>query len=359
MMNGDTSHSPRHGGSGTGAPHRAAPRYAQTTRAQGTPAWAVHADNDGDDAGNNAGNAAGMTGIAGGAKRPGADAGNRAGSVTGGDRRGGASHAGGPSRFVDRIRAITRREAMLTGLAILALIAFVSAGVFLSDKTTLLIRDSGAPAGYLPVSEYSLAQPSTGKPVASIRTGKYSQFTILDDNDAGARCSVNKHGCDHALVTSRGIRPGSGWNDFVLAYGDVTAYEIRVDANDDGDYYKSYMSDEDRRAEESVREHRGITVAAFDRDYVRAGKVDPTANRVTVTFRAGYQSGNVLYTAADQWQGYLNSIEKRRWHVGRQYGELSGPAIQYFTLEFDFGNRTVWEGLSEGGVISISSSLYN
>lgn len=355
MMNGDTSHSPRHGGSGAGVPRRATSGYSQTTRAQGAPAWAVHADNDGDDAGNDAG----MAGIAGGAKRSGEDAGKRAGSVAGGGRRGGASHAGGPSRFVDRIRSITRREVMLVCLAILALIALVSAGVFVSDKTTLLIRDGGAPAGYLPVGEYSLVQPSTGKPVASIRTGKYSQFTILDDNDDGARCSVNKHGCDHALATSRGIRPGSGWDDFVRAYGDVTAYEIRVDANDDGDYYKSYMSDEDRRAEERVREHRGITIAAFDRNYVRTGKVDPAANRVTVTFRAGYQSGNVLYTADDQWQGYLNSIEKRRWHIGRQYGELSGPAIQYFTLEFDFGNSTVWEGLSEGGVISISSSLHN
>lgn len=245
-------------------------------------------------------------------------------------------------------------------LALIALFVAVALWVFVSDHSTLLLGngDGDVPAGYLPASEYSLVDQSTGKPVASTRTTKYSQFTQWDDNSDGAHCSVNKKRCNHALVTSRGIRPGSSWDDFVRAYGDMTVDEIKVDANGDDDYYKSYMSDEDRLAEEDVREHRGVTVASFDRDYVKTGKVDLANNQIVVTFRAGYQSGKMLYTADEQWEGYYKSIEKRRWHIGRQSGELSGPALRYFKLEFDFSNSAQWEGAGEGDVIDISSSLY-
>ncbi|WP_340480669.1 hypothetical protein [Bifidobacterium longum] len=37
--------------------------------------------------------------------------------------------------------------------------------------------------------------------------------------------------CDHALDTSRGIHPGSSWDDFVRAYGDRIASEIKADSN--------------------------------------------------------------------------------------------------------------------------------
>ena len=67
-----------------------------------------------------------------------------------------------------------------------------------------------------------------------------------------------------------------------------------------------------------MREHRWVTVVSFDRDYVQTGKVDLSDNLLTVTFRAGYQSGKMLYTADDQWQGYRKSIGKRRWFIGNQ-----------------------------------------
>lgn len=67
-----------------------------------------------------------------------------------------------------------------------------------------------------------------------------------------------------------------------------------------------------------MREHRWVTVVSFDRDYVQTGKVDLSDNLLTVTFRVGYQSGKMLYTADDQWQGYRKSIGKRRWFIGNQ-----------------------------------------
>ena len=207
--------------------------------------------------------------------------------------------------------------------------------------------------------------PSTGKPISSARTWHYpSQYTILSDDATssgvkrGARCRIDKRDCDHALVTSRGVQPGDSWGDFVKRYGDVTAYEITVDDNESG-RDDSYMSDEDQAAASDLREQHGITIDDFDRDYIQTGKVDLSRNRLTVRFRAVLYDTTVLYTEADQWGGYLDSTQERHWRIGGRYGTMLAPNRQSFNLEFEFANSATWEGLGDGDLISISSSLYN
>ena len=142
----------------------------------------------------------------------------------------------------------SHRTVAVVFAAIAAVVALIFFGLQIRDKTTLLIFHDNPPIGYLPVSEYSLRQPSTGKPISSARTWHYpSQYTILSDDATssgvkrGARCRIDKRDCDHALVTSRGVQPGDSWGDFVKRYGDVTAYEITVDDNESG-RDDSYMS---------------------------------------------------------------------------------------------------------------------
>ena len=67
----------------------------------------------------------------------------------------------------------------------------------------------------------------------------------------------------------------------------------------------------------------------------------------------------VLYTEADQWGGYLDSTQERHWRIGGRYGTMLAPNRQSFNLEFEFANSATWEGLGDGDLISISSSLYN
>ena len=148
--------------------------------------------------------------------------------------------------------------------AIAAVVALIFFGLQIRDKTTLLIFHDNPPIGYLPVSEYSLRQPSTGKPISSARTWHYpSQYTILSDDATssgvkrGARCRIDKRDCDHALVTSRGVQPGDSWGDFVKRYGDVTAYEITVDDNESG-RDDSYMSDETRPRRPTCASNTGL-----------------------------------------------------------------------------------------------------
>lgn len=259
----------------------------------------------------------------------------------------------------------SHRTVAVVFAAIAAVVALIFFGLQIRDKTTLLIFHDNPPIGYLPVSEYSLRQPSTGKPISSARTWHYpSQYTILSDDATssgvkrGARCRIDKRDCDHALVTSRGVQPGDSWGDFVKRYGDVTAYEITVDDNESG-RDDSYMSDEDQAAASDLREQHGITIDDFDRDYIQIGKVDLSRNRLTVRFRAVLYDTTVLYTEADQWGGYLDSTQERHWRIGGRYGTMLAPNRQSFNLEFEFANSATWEGLGDGDLISISSSLYN
>lgn len=172
----------------------------------------------------------------------------------------------------------SHRTVAVVFAAIAAVVALIFFGLQIRDKTTLLIFHDNPPIGYLPVSEYSLRQPSTGKPISSARTWHYpSQYTILSDDATssgvkrGARCRIDKRDCDHALVTSRGVQPGDSWGDFVKRYGDVTAYEITVDDNESG-RDDSYMSDENQAAASDLREQHGITIDDFDRDYIRPAR---------------------------------------------------------------------------------------
>ena len=77
----------------------------------------------------------------------------------------------------------SHRTVAVVFAAIAAVVALIFFGLQIRDKTTLLIFHDNPPIGYLPVSEYSLRQPSTGKPISSARTWHYpSQYTSLSDD---------------------------------------------------------------------------------------------------------------------------------------------------------------------------------
>ena len=74
----------------------------------------------------------------------------------------------------------SHRTVAVVFAAIAAVVALIFFGLQIRDKTTLLIFHDNPPIGYLPVSEYSLRQPSTGKPISSARAWHYpSQYLSL------------------------------------------------------------------------------------------------------------------------------------------------------------------------------------
>ena len=107
----------------------------------------------------------------------------------------------------------SHRTVAVVFAAIAAVVALIFFGLQIRDKTTLLIFHDNPPIGYLPVSEYSLRQPSTGKPISSARTWHYpSQYTILSDDATSSgvkpraisrRCSDERQVIGSALRRER------------------------------------------------------------------------------------------------------------------------------------------------------------
>lgn len=284
------------------------------------------------------------------------------GFVDDADRADRAAHGGAHAAGWTEVRSATPvstawtriRCRIVAAFVVTFIIAALVLAVIIPNHTTLLLVKDNPPTGYLPVSEYRLVQPSTNEPIGRVRSWDYPSQRTFKISD-GAACSIDGVECDHALRTSRGIQPGSSWNDFVKAYGDMTAHGILVQPNDDDDY-RDYMSDEDRGRQRGLLQHDETTIADFDSDYIRTGRISLAENSLTVTFRAGFRGMKVLYTADEQWQGWLESSEKRRWHIGRRSGEMPTVDVQHFTLEFTFGSTAQFSSLrNDGDLYSISS----
>ncbi|WP_219099424.1 hypothetical protein [Bifidobacterium pluvialisilvae] len=286
-----------------------------------------------------------------------------------GDEGGGDTK--GNDAVVENTTKTSRRNQIHPAVAAIIVVALVfgvsGLWVYFRDYSTVLLRHDDVPDGYLPVSEYSLIRQGENQPVSKPNGWHYaSQYTnVVDssgsgegDERVGTTCRIDKRDCNDILVTSRGIRPGSSWNDFVKRYGGMTAYEINV-TDGGSDSYKSYMSDEDRLAEQNNREHYFITVGDFDREYVHAGTIDLSSQFIEVTFRADYQSGRILYTEADQSKARQAGERKRFWWLpgsGRS-GRISGPAVQSYEMTFDFGNNASRSYIDDGDLTSIAVRL--
>lgn len=95
----------------------------------------------------------------------------------------------------------SHRTVAVVFAAIAAVVALIFFGLQIRDKTTLLIFHDNPPIGYLPVSEYSLRQPSTGKPISSARTWHYPSQSRFSATTPPAAASSAAHGA----VSTRGI----------------------------------------------------------------------------------------------------------------------------------------------------------
>ena len=147
------------------------------------------------------------------------------------------------------------------------------AGVFLRTRTGDPFRIAADP-GRLPLTEYVLRDCSTKEPVQEYRVSGFRDtytftFSIYD------------------YETSRGIKIGSSWNDFVEAYGDVYIYEASS-----GDTL--------------IHPDTPLTLQEFHDTYVKSGQMDPAAADLEITFMTGTDGRHLYYTDGDMLRAKNN-----------------------------------------------------
>ena len=193
------------------------------------------------------------------------------------------------------------------GIAALCLL-FLEGGIHLRSDTTLFLEKK-TQDGCLPAEEYVLCDPETGQPVRALRSFQFQSDLVYD----GGR---------QVLKTSRGIAPGSTWQEFLDAYGDVTLYSIYAipygpDGREDWDAEGIYL-------------YEPVTVREFDQKYIQSGIIDPDSWRIDAEFRV-LSDGVHLYYQPREQEAVMSRYYSSFWNdlVGR-------PRPRRLVLRFDF-----------------------
>ena len=155
-------------------------------------------------------------------------------------------------------------------------------GIYMRTETTVFM-ERRALDGYLPAEEYVLEREDSGRPVQNIRSFAYRDTLSTVGNGAG-------------LETSRGIRPGSSWEDVVDAYGDLRTRDIQV-----------YKKDSDN----ALLLKGGMTICEFDEAYVKTGKVNFSEDDVGIRFSFSTDGKKICYNSSEEerlYQEYTNKL---------------------------------------------------
>ena len=183
------------------------------------------------------------------------------------------------------------------GAAVVLTIAFMFY-IHVKNDTTMFMEHR-ASDGHLPAEEFVLSRQDTGKPTQDIRT--------LTFNNIGATADSN----DNKYVTSRGIGPGSTWQEFVDAYGDVEMKDIQV-------------------ATKEIREDgtsllKGYTPRTFDEKFVKSGQVVPGEDIMVIRFS--------FYTNGDKV--WYSDAELRQYYEGHAHTNSTSISEYVLTITFE------------------------
>ena len=219
---------------------------------------------------------------------------------------------------------------MTTGKGILigAICLLCLAGGASLRNTTLFLEQRSVDQ-YLPIEEYVLKDQDTGEYTQNIR----SPF-LKNEYSYGSHSSYK--------MTSRGIKVGDTWDDFVKAYGDVHADTIYVHrVGEDG-----YTSYED---EDSLYISDPMLLNEFQKNYIDTGLVDPEKDEITVVFRVHTDGIKIFYTEAELDREYDEYYDHPLRHPFRSY-----PDYKTFDMDFTFRPAS-YSGSEKSGLEYISS----
>ena len=176
-------------------------------------------------------------------------------------------------------------------------------GYALRTKTTLFLEHRTLD-GYLPAEEYVLYQIDDHEPVQKLRTFHYDDYYAFSYYN------------NYNLETSRGLKPGDSWDDFVDLYGDITCESINaVPVDEDG------IPDYDLNQNISI--YDPITIRQFHEQYVEPGIIDLSSWYINVDVRIQTDGIHLYYS----YQEYNSPFR----HILRTY-----PNHGLLYLSFDF-----------------------
>jgi len=224
----------------------------------------------------------------------------------------------------DRKYYLKRFTAILcaTILAVSVRTAYNSSTLFLEDRSV---------DGYLSVEDYVFYQD--GEAMQNVRSLSF-------DDDYISRYS------DEDITTSRGIKYGNSWEDFVKAYGDVRCEYI---------WYRHVTKDGNKNyafEETQFPDTDGMKIADFDRQYIQSGEIDLNENNITVVFSVDYGGNKLYYTPAEKDE-FLDEYYSS-WHEMVHTFQRRGS----FRMYVDYDPPGIYDDLPEGGISDISSYKY-
>lgn len=215
-----------------------------------------------------------------------------------------ADHAPAVTKYPPKQKPASRVLVFLMA-AVLSALCFMS-GRYVRENTTLFMNDK-TPEGYLPLTEYALFDPTTGKPVQNVRGFTYEDRYAYDYSST-------------QYITSRNIANGSSWEDFVEAYGDCTAESILATPE---------LKITGNKAKETFWD-TSLTVREFDERYIQSGQIDLRYYNLSILFEVYTDGYNVHYdieSSLESQDAYNN--QPQILHLGKET-----PVEGVFSLSF-------------------------
>ena len=173
-----------------------------------------------------------------------------------------------------------KKKMFIIGAATVCVLSLAFYSHIKSDTTVFM--EHRTEDGRLPAEEFVLSNKDTEKPTQDIRSVTFSNISATTDEN-------NKY------VTSRGIGPGSTWQEFIDAYGDVEMKDIKV-------------------ATKEIREDgtsllRGYTPRTFDEKFVKSGQVVPGEDIMVIRFSFYTDGDKVWYSDEELRQHFEGRVQ--------------------------------------------------
>ena len=183
----------------------------------------------------------------------------------------------------EHIKPAEKKNKKLFVLGIIAIcVLSLLFGVYMRTETTVFMEHKTS-EGYLPAEEFVLSRQDTGKPAQDIRSLAFRDMDSTANNNNG-------------YVTSRGIGPGSTWQEFLEAYGDIETKDIQI------------VNENAQKDETNLI--KGLTVREFDEKYVKTGEVVPGKDTIGIRFSFFTDGKKICYNDKELEQYYEEYVKK-------------------------------------------------
>ena len=221
---------------------------------------------------------------------------------------------------------------ILLGLAVVVGIgAFAWTRTF--NNSARYIDVNYAPDGYLAPVDYVLIDVESGEPNQDITS-------IFYEDEYSFMSSYN----DQDLMTSKGLKTGDSWEDFVEKYGEYTAYSI---------YTTHVDSEYDDYSQEDYYSLYDIKVKDYDEQYIKSGIVSLDENYISVSFEFNVKGRDIAFTEDEMFKLY-----DKKYESNFPPGSIFNPKIQTYSLHFDYEPSDLTYGIEKNCIDYIATYKY-